>query len=179
MAQPALRTRIDARLVELLGEMPPLPSDAAACLARVLDREPEKWTKLACCLAVLMNRDAVLACSSGPTLKATIGFSGNSQILAVLRRTDVPRLQNLASLPILAPEALDVVALKARRLLLGLFPRPYLGWIALTVPRGSLPMPDVLPASDVADRRALIRLIEMALDLTSDKEAADAHSKVA
>ncbi len=179
LATPALRSRIDARLNAILGDRPPLPADAAACLQRLLDRSPDAQTRLSRCMGVLLNRDAILACTNGAQIRSAIDFAGAEGLVAILRRTDVPRLQRLPAPQMLVNDALGAFAQRARQLTLGLLPPPYVAWLALTVPRNGLPSPEVLPVDAVDDRAALIRLIGLALDLTEAEVNADAHHQVA
>lgn len=145
LAVETLREEIDAILLDRLGPQPPLDPDAQDIQRFLCTQQPDQIRKLSCVIAVLSQSAAARVVLHGPTLAAYSAMCPGGQILAFMRKSDLPACSALPPLRVASTEALELCSHLAERLLFGLLPEGLLVRIAGKRTPETFPMPLALP----------------------------------
>lgn len=171
IATPSLRDKIEAELLNRLGQIPDFEGPDGDVLAMLFSMTDADRTALSRIMAIYSQTELLMKTTDGKSLAAAVSFIDDRGILKQLRNNAPPVLDFIPALPALDAEQLSKFAKYLQRHMIGLLPEPCLLRLASRVEAGAFPLP--IPLEDPKSRAALLAMIRMGLKYLSQKEAAE------
>lgn len=170
LASPRLRPQIDARLAVMLGDVPEMAPEDRRVAEFLLGVTDAQFSEIARIVAVLTQAPVVQRTVDGATLALVAEFAGDNGILQFMRDREIPAFAGVRPTKDLSEEVLQACAVSCECYLVALLPRNFQLRLVLHRPQGQLRGSLDIPGPEA--RRALCRLLELALSYLSSRKAA-------
>ena len=169
---------IDLLLVPPMADIEIADQTKRGIVEAILASDLDRLRMVTRIIAVLTQSWHLSRSASGKVLRIAVAYSGESEIVDLIRYFDLPILESLPPVKDLDEKSLDDIAEMALSYLVGLVPQPLLMRYAFMFPTAGFPVP--LELEDrAADREVFVALAATAFTMLDEREEKNASSDTA